>query len=43
VAGEPDPARLIARLRRRPETPPVLPRVVRRPDGGLEVLDDAPR
>ena len=39
VAGEPDAGRLIARLRRRPETAPVLPRVVRRPDGGLEVVD----
>lgn len=41
VAGEPDAARLIARLRRRPETPPVMPRVVRRPDGGFEILEDA--
>ncbi len=40
VAGEPDAARLMARLRRRPETPPVMPRVVRRPDGGFEVEDD---
>jgi 8-oxo-dGTP pyrophosphatase MutT (NUDIX family) len=42
VAGEADPSRLIARLRRLPESPPVLARLVRRPDGGLEVLDDAP-
>lgn len=41
VAGESDATRLIASLRRRPETPPVIPRVVRRPDGGLEVVDDA--
>ena len=40
VAGEPDAARLIARLRRRPETPPVTPRVVRRPEGGFEVVDE---
>jgi 8-oxo-dGTP pyrophosphatase MutT (NUDIX family) len=41
VAGEPDPARLISRLRRRRETPPVTPRVVPRPDGGFDVVDDA--
>jgi 8-oxo-dGTP pyrophosphatase MutT (NUDIX family) len=41
VAGEPDASRLIARLRRRRETPPVLPRVVPRPDGGFDVVDDA--
>jgi 8-oxo-dGTP pyrophosphatase MutT (NUDIX family) len=40
VADEPDPSRLIARLRRRRETPPVMPRVVRRPDGTFEVLDE---
>jgi 8-oxo-dGTP pyrophosphatase MutT (NUDIX family) len=40
VAGEPDPARLISRLRRRRETAPVTPRVVPRPDGGFDVLDD---
>jgi 8-oxo-dGTP pyrophosphatase MutT (NUDIX family) len=40
VAGEADPARLIARLRRRAETPPVTPRVVPRPDGGFEILED---
>jgi recombination protein RecT len=40
VAGEPDAVRLMARLRRRRETPPIMPRVVRRPDGGLEVVDD---
>lgn len=39
--GEQHASRLIARLRRRAETPPVLPRVVRRPDGGFEVVDDA--
>lgn len=38
VAGEPDAARLIANLRRRRETPPVLARVVRQPDGTIEVL-----
>ena len=42
VAGEPDAARLIARLRRRPETPPVMPRVVRLPDGGFEIIEDSP-
>ncbi len=41
VAGEADAARLIARLRRRRETPPVLPWVVLRPDGGFDVVDDA--
>jgi 8-oxo-dGTP pyrophosphatase MutT (NUDIX family) len=40
VAGESDASRLMARLRRRSETPAVLPRVVRRPDGGFEVVDD---
>jgi 8-oxo-dGTP pyrophosphatase MutT (NUDIX family) len=40
VAGERDTTRLIARLRRRAETPPVTPRVVRRADGGLEVVDE---
>jgi 8-oxo-dGTP pyrophosphatase MutT (NUDIX family) len=39
VVGEPDAVRLMARLRRRRETPPVTPRVVRRPDGGFEVVD----
>jgi hypothetical protein len=38
VAGEPDAARLIAGLRRRRETPPVTPRLARRPDGTFEVL-----
>jgi 8-oxo-dGTP pyrophosphatase MutT (NUDIX family) len=41
VADEPDPARLISRLRRRRETPAVMPRVVPRPDGGFDILDDA--
>jgi len=41
VAGEADAARLIARLRRRPETPPVTPRVVPKPEGGFQILDDA--
>jgi recombination protein RecT len=42
VAREPDAARLMARLRRRrDETPPVMPRVVRRPEGGFEVVEDA--
>jgi 8-oxo-dGTP pyrophosphatase MutT (NUDIX family) len=40
VAGEPDAVRLIARLRRRAETPAVMPRVVRRPDGGFEIVED---
>ena len=40
VADELDAARLMARLRRRPETPPVMPRVVRRPDGGFDVVDE---
>ena len=40
VAGEADAPRLIARLRRRAETPPVMPRVLRRPDGGFEVVED---
>jgi recombination protein RecT len=40
VADEPDAARLIARLRRRPETPPVTPRVLRRADGGFEIVED---
>jgi recombination protein RecT len=39
VAGEPDAARLIARLRRQPETPPVTPRVVPKPEGGFQILD----
>jgi len=41
VAGEADAARLIARLRRRAETPPVMPRVVRKPDGGFSIVEDA--
>jgi 8-oxo-dGTP pyrophosphatase MutT (NUDIX family) len=40
VTNENDIGRLIARLRRRAETPPVMPRVVRRPDGGFDVVDD---
>jgi 8-oxo-dGTP pyrophosphatase MutT (NUDIX family) len=40
VAGEPDAARLIARLRRRPETPPVTPRVQRLPDGGFQIVEE---
>ena len=39
VGEEPDASRLIARLRRRRETPPVMPRVVRRSDGTFEILD----
>ena len=39
VAEEPDATRLIARLRRRRETAPITPRVVRRADGTFEVLD----
>ena len=41
VAGERDAARLMARLRRRAETPPVTPRVVRLPDGGVEIVETA--
>ncbi|HKF75457.1 MAG TPA: NUDIX hydrolase [Candidatus Dormibacteraeota bacterium] len=41
VASEPDPGRLIARLRRRRETPPVVPQIRPRPGGGFDVLDDA--
>ena len=40
VAGELDAPRLIARLRRRTETPPVMPRVVRRPDGGFQIVEE---
>jgi 8-oxo-dGTP pyrophosphatase MutT (NUDIX family) len=40
VVAEPDARRLIARLRGRPETAPVTPRVVRRADGGVEILED---
>jgi recombination protein RecT len=40
VADEADAGRLIARLRRRPETPPVTPRVVRLPEGGFRVVED---
>lgn len=40
VASEPDAARLIARLRRRRrETPPVQPEIVRRDDGGFQLVD----
>jgi 8-oxo-dGTP pyrophosphatase MutT (NUDIX family) len=39
VVGEGDLSRLIRRLRRRRETPPVMPRIVRRPDGGIEIVD----
>lgn len=42
VAGEPDVPRLIARLRRRRrESPPVRPHIVRLPDGSYEVVDEA--
>jgi recombination protein RecT len=41
VAGEADARRLIARQRRRPETPPVMPRVVPRPGGGFDIVDGA--
>ncbi|HXM57028.1 MAG TPA: NUDIX hydrolase [Candidatus Dormibacteraeota bacterium] len=41
VAGEPDARRLIARRRRRSETPPVTPVVVPRPGGGFDILDGA--
>jgi 8-oxo-dGTP pyrophosphatase MutT (NUDIX family) len=40
VAGEADARRLIARLRRRAETPPVMPRVLRKPDGGFEIIEE---
>jgi recombination protein RecT len=40
VTGEQDASRLIARLRRRRETTPVTPRVVRLPSGGFQVVDD---
>jgi hypothetical protein len=39
VAGEPDSARLIARLRRRrADLDPVEPRLVRGADGSLEIV-----
>jgi 8-oxo-dGTP pyrophosphatase MutT (NUDIX family) len=37
VAAEPDISRLIARLRRRHESAPVMPRIVRRADGSIEI------
>ena len=40
LAGEADARRLIARLRRRPETPAVTPRLLRTPDGRVQVVDD---
>jgi len=40
VAAEGDVSRLMARLRRRPESPPVLPRLRRRPDGTFGVVDE---
>lgn len=43
VAGERDVSRLMTRLRRRPETLPVMPRVLRRPDVSFEVFEDPPR
>jgi len=39
VAGETDVSRLMTGLRRRPETPPVMPRLLRRPDGGFDVIE----
>lgn len=39
VVAEPDVSGLIGRLRKRPETPPVTPRVLRRPDGAFEIVD----
>ncbi len=39
VAEEADVSRLIRRLRRRREAPPIMPRIVRRPDGGVEIVD----
>jgi 8-oxo-dGTP pyrophosphatase MutT (NUDIX family) len=39
VAAEPDVALLIRRLRRQPETPPIMPRIVKLPDGGIEIVD----
>jgi 8-oxo-dGTP pyrophosphatase MutT (NUDIX family) len=40
VAGEADAARFIARMRRRPETRPVMPRLVPRPEGGYDIVDE---
>lgn len=40
VAAEADVSRLMARLRRRPESPPVLARLQRRPDGSFVVVED---
>ena len=40
VAAESDVSQLMARLRRRPESPPVLARLQRRPDGSFEVVED---
>jgi 8-oxo-dGTP pyrophosphatase MutT (NUDIX family) len=39
VAAEADARLLIARQRRRRETPPVTPRVVRRVDGGFDIVE----
>lgn len=39
VAAETEIGRLIARLRRRRESAPVMPVVIRRPDGGFELID----
>ncbi len=39
VAAEPDISRLIARLRRRRESPPVMPRIVRRADGSIDIQE----
>jgi 8-oxo-dGTP pyrophosphatase MutT (NUDIX family) len=40
VAGEADVARFIGRLRRRAETAPVMPRVLRHPDGTFEIIEE---
>ena len=40
LAAEPDAGRLIARMRRRRESAPVLPRLVPRADGGFDIVDD---
>jgi 8-oxo-dGTP pyrophosphatase MutT (NUDIX family) len=40
VASEPDAVAFIARLRGRPETPPVMPRLIPRPEGGYDVVEE---
>ena len=41
VGAEGDASRLLARLRRRRETPPVMPRILDAADGHVQVVDDA--